>query len=69
MSIGEAPSTLDVLLALTRVETKVDTYMTQAADHEARIRTLEARKWPLAPVHAVVSLGALALSGVALIVQ
>ncbi|MFD8970557.1 hypothetical protein ACFV0C_37145 [Streptomyces sp. NPDC059568] len=36
-----APTTVDLLVVLTRLETKLDTATTGIADHETRIRTQE----------------------------
>lgn len=37
------PSNIDLLVALARLEAKVDQAITQKADHETRIRALEGR--------------------------
>jgi hypothetical protein len=36
-----APTTVDLLVVLTRLETKMDAAVTTSTDHETRIRTLE----------------------------
>lgn len=38
---------------LARLEIKVDTLLAASGDHEARLRALEARRWPLPVVGAV----------------
>jgi hypothetical protein len=39
--IPTAPTTVDLLVVLTRVETKLDSASTGLADHETRLRSLE----------------------------
>lgn len=55
-------STLDVLLALTRLETKLDATLAQAADHETRLRTLERARWPLPSAAVLLSLAGVGVS-------
>ncbi|MEY9837456.1 hypothetical protein [Streptacidiphilus sp. EB103A] len=38
---AQAPTTVDLLVVLTRVETKLDSAGAGLADHEQRLRTLE----------------------------
>lgn len=56
-----APPDLAVILA--RLEVKLDQLLSASNDHEARLRKLEERRWPL-PVVAVVCSG-LSLIGTA----
>lgn len=49
-------TTPDVALLLARLEVKLDSLIASSSDHEARIRKLEERRWPL-PVVAVVCAG------------
>lgn len=60
--ITSSVSTLDVMMTLTRVETKVDTFVHQASDHETRIRALETRRWPLASANLLIAIGALGIA-------
>lgn len=43
----DIPSTTDILIALARLETKVDGFTSSHLDHEKRIRTLEADRLKL----------------------
>lgn len=43
-------SNFDLLLTLTRIETKQEAYLTQGIDHEARLRIVEKRLWQLPSV-------------------
>lgn len=42
MKMADTPSTTDILIALARLETKVDGFTNSHLDHEKRIRILEA---------------------------
>ncbi len=53
-----APSNLDVLVAVVRVEGKVDALVTGHMDHESRIRALERGRWPLRAIVALASVAA-----------
>jgi uncharacterized membrane protein YoaK (UPF0700 family) len=48
----------EVITRLTRIETKLELWLTQHADHETRIRALERRMW--------IAMGAAAVGGGAL---
>ncbi len=54
----------DELLAVTlaRIETKLDNAISIDADHERRLRVLEARQWPLPSVAVLLSVGSVILS-------
>lgn len=45
-------------IMLARIETKLDTALHQGADHEQRIRALEAARWPLPAAAVLLSVGA-----------
>lgn len=62
-----SPDPTAVILA--RLELKVDQLLVSSGDHEARLRALEARRWPLPVVGAVSGLVSLAVSFVPLVVK
>lgn len=54
MSDQQGPTTVDLLVVLTRLETKLDHATAGIADHETRLRTMEdtaLTKEDLTPVH------------------
>lgn len=55
------PSNTDLLVALTRVETKIDSVVITTGDHENRLRKLEAWRYAL-PSSLVLGLGSAILS-------
>lgn len=46
------PSNVDLLIALARMEAKLDGMSTVSTDHEVRLRVLERSRWPLPSVAA-----------------
>lgn len=44
------PSNVDLLIALARIEAKMDSVMSDITDHEVRLRLLEKARWPLPSV-------------------
>lgn len=46
-------------VVLARIETKLDSVLHQAADHEGRIRALESNRWPLPALAGLLSVAAL----------
>lgn len=61
------PSELSILLA--RLEVKLDQLLTLSSDHESRLRSLEARRWPLPVVGAATGGLALLISLAPLVVK
>lgn len=51
-----SPSNIDLLIALTRIEGKVDGMSAVTTDHEVRIRVLEKARWPLPSIAALAGL-------------
>lgn len=41
------PTNVDLLIALARIEAKMDAVSATTTDHEVRIRMLERARWPL----------------------
>ncbi len=84
--MGEGPSVIDLVVMMTRLESKMDNlresqttqntihtdheqrlrlieqFVSQGNDHEARIKSLEANKWPLPSLAALISLAALVVA-------
>jgi len=84
--MGEGPSVIDLVVMMTRLESKMDgmresqasqntihtdheqrlrlieQFVSQGNDHEARIKSLEANKWPLPSLAALISLAAIVLA-------
>jgi hypothetical protein len=56
-------------LQLARMEVKLDQLLVESGDHEARIRKLEERRWPLPVMSAVCSLIAVGLAVVPMLVK
>lgn len=61
------PSELSILLA--RLEVKLDQLLTVSGDHEARIRNLETRRWPLPVVAVLTGVAALGISVIPLLTK
>lgn len=61
------PSELSILLA--RLEVKLDQLLVLSSDHEARLRSLESRRWPLPVVGAATGALALVISIAPLVVK
>jgi hypothetical protein len=59
-------SNVDLLLAIVRLETKLDNLTSQVtpqiSDHETRIRSLERARWPLASIGTLSGIGALVVT-------
>jgi hypothetical protein len=53
-----APPDEVLAVTLARIETKLDNAIASGADHERRIRTLEARSWPLPSAAVLLSVAA-----------
>jgi hypothetical protein len=49
-------------VTLARIEFKLDQAIRSDADHETRLRALEANRWPLPTVAALLSVGAVIIS-------
>lgn len=62
MSPNGDPTSMDLLVVLTRVETKLDAVMGTQTDHEDRIRTLERSRWPLPSIAALIGVCGVAIS-------
>jgi hypothetical protein len=60
--MASPPTTTDLLIVLTRVETKLDTVIVTQQDHEARIRILERARWPLPSIAVLISLSAVVIT-------
>lgn len=62
--MSEPPNTADLLVALARLETKLDGLAEQLParidDQETRLRSLERTRWPLPSVAALAAVGAVA---------
>ncbi len=68
MSALPTPDPYDASRTLVRIEVKVDRLLNDQADHEGRLRALEARNWPRQSVNTIVSVCA-ALAAVATVVE
>lgn len=67
-AIPEASTTTtDLLVVLTRVETKLDISSSQLADHEVRIRSLERSRWPLPTIGVLAAIAATVISLISII--
>lgn len=62
------PPPQDAAITLARIEVKLDEALKDTADHETRLRALEARNWPRQSVNLWVSVCA-ALAAVATVVE
>lgn len=84
--MGEGPSMIDLVVMMTRLESKMDAlreqqisqsgihsdheqrlrlieqFVSQGSDHEPRIKSLEANKWPLPSLAALISVASLILA-------
>ena len=63
MTTPPSNNTTDILVAIARLETKLDNLSSslppQIADHERRLRLLEKRQWPLPSLAVLVSIAAI----------
>jgi len=62
MSTPQPPTNIDLLVAITRVEGKVDTLVNVAKDHETRLRSAESNRIPWHLVSTLTACGALGTS-------
>lgn len=60
---------VQVYQQLAQITAKLDLLLTQHADHEARLRSLERSRWPLPSVTILIALGSAGVALVALLTR